>query len=241
MSHFSGEHLLDFRISFLECEKGLTIPRPGNVYNWRVHGVKSVNLFSRNPKSLGILFIISDKKSYKIRVFKKSAKNPTFFPRFLDNSARNSFDRLPRWAAERAERKAKNRISQFLQYRSSREISRTQGVVQRPFFRLQLFLSSSEEKSGVLKVRFDVECGDFLRNIQDFEYISLWKFTRNPTFFLLFSRNLEGKSCNSLVWTRSSLDSAPQRRNCSLKTQKQPLFWDKSNKNLTIRHLQRAK
>ena len=34
------------------------------------------------------------------------------------------------------------------------------------------------------------------------------KFTRNPTFRHLFSRNLGGKSRNSLVWRRSSLDSA---------------------------------
>ena len=71
-------------------------------------------------------------------------------------------------------------------------------------------------KTGLLEVRFDVECGDFLRNIEDLEYISLWKLTRNPTFYLLFSRNLGGKSCNSLVWRRSSLDNTLQRRNCSL-------------------------
>ena len=95
-------------------------------------------------------------------------------------------------------------------------------------------------KNGVLDIWSDVEIGDFLRNLEDLECISSSKFTRNPTFYLLFSRNLEGKSCNSLVWTRSSLDSALQRKNCSLNTQKQPLFWDKSNKNLTIRHLQTA-
>ena len=95
-------------------------------------------------------------------------------------------------------------------------------------------------KSGLLELRFDVEFGDFLRNLEDLEYISSWKFTRNPTFYLLFSRNLGGKSCNSLAWKGSSLGSALQRRNCSLNTQEQPLFWDKFNKNLTIRHLQTA-
>ena len=92
-------------------------------------------------------------------------------------------------------------------------------------------------KTGLFEVGFDVEFGVFLRNIEDSEYISLWKFTRNRNFYHPLLRNLEGKSCNSLVWTRSSLDRAPQRRNCSLNTQKQPLFWDKSNKNLTTRHL----
>ena len=71
---------------------------------------------------------------------------------------------------------------------------------------------------------FDVEFGNFLRNIEDSEKKISEKFTRNSTFYLLFSHNLGAKSCNSLVWRRSSLDSALQRRNCSLNTQKQPLF-----------------
>ena len=47
-----------------------------------------------------------------------------------------------------------------------------------------------------------------MRNIEDSEKKISEKFTRNSTFRLLFSRNRGGKSCNSLVWRRSSLDSA---------------------------------
>ena len=64
MSHFSGEQLLDFRISFLECEKGPAIPRPGNVYTWGVHGV-AYELLSRNLKSSYFLDNF-DKKSVKL-------------------------------------------------------------------------------------------------------------------------------------------------------------------------------
>ena len=59
-----------------------------------------------------------------------------------------------------------------------------------------------------MEVGFDVEFGDFLRNIEDLEKKISEKFTRNSTFHLLFSLDLGGKSCNSLVWKRSSLDSA---------------------------------
>ena len=60
-------------------------------------------------------------------------------------------------------------------------------------------------------------------------------------FIYLFSPNLGGKSCKSLVRKRSPLDNALWRRNCCLNPQKQPLFWEKSNENLTTRHLQRAR
>ena len=112
----------------------------------------------------------------------------------------------------------------------------------RPIFRVQLFFVQIWRKkwcSGC-QIRSMSNLVIFWEILKIWSTFSLWKFTRNPTFYLLFSRNLGGKSCNSLVWTRSSLDSALQRKNCSLNTQKQPLFWDKSNKNLTIRHLQTA-
>ncbi len=96
-------------------------------------------------------------------------------------------------------------------------------------------------KSGVLDVRFELEFGNFFRNIEDSEKICSWKFTQNQKFYHLFLRNLGGKSSNSSVWSWSLLANTMQRRNCSLNTQEQPLFWDKCNKNLTIRHLQRAK
>ena len=126
--------------------------------------------------------------------------------------------------------------------------SPTQGVVQRPIFRVSGYFYSVLKKITGFFGSPDSICliwGSFLRNIEDLEYISLWKFTlKKPTFYLLFeSRNLGGKSCNSLVSDpRSSLD----KHNCNgwitnLNTQKQPLFWDKSNKNFTLyRHLQTA-
>ena len=51
------------------------------------------------------------------------------------------------------------------------------------FSDVQLFLSGFKEKLGSLEVGFDVEFGEFLRNIDDSEKKNSEKFTGIPTFY----------------------------------------------------------
>ena len=111
----------------------------------------------------------------------------------------------------------------------------------RPLFRVRLFLSGFEEKLDIWK-------SDSMSNLATFWEIlkirrrkSLRKSHEIRLFIYLFSHNFAGKSCKSLVWKRSPLDNALWQRNCSLNAQKQPLFWENSNKNLSARHLQKAR
>ena len=110
----------------------------------------------------------------------------------------------------------------------------------RPLFRVRLFLSGFEEKLDIWK-------SDSMSNLATFWEIlkirrrkSLRKSHEIRLFIYLFSHNFAGKSCKSLVWKRSPLDSTAWQRNCSLNTVEQPLFCNESKKNLIIRHDQKA-
>ena len=111
----------------------------------------------------------------------------------------------------------------------------------RPIFRVRLFLSGFEEKLDIWKSNSMLNLVNFWEILTNRRRKLLKNSHEIRLFIHLFSHNLGGKSCKSLVWKRSPLDSALWRKNCSLKTRKQPLFWDNSNKNVKTRHLQRAR
>ena len=108
----------------------------------------------------------------------------------------------------------------------------------RPIFRVRLFLSGFEEKLDIWKSNSKFNLATFWEILTNRRRKLLKTSHKIRLFIHLFSHNLEGKSCKSLVCKRSLLDSPLWRKNCSLNTQKQPLFWDNSNKNLPTRHLQ---
>ena len=75
--------------------------------------------------------------------------------------------------------------------------------------------------------------GSFLRNIEDSEKKISEKFTRNSTFFLLFSHNLGAKSCNSLVWRRHSRWTALYNGGIAASTHKNNHFSETSSTKIS--------